>query len=227
MSVLDLIESRCSVHINSFPPLSLWFRFKYTKKLIVFVILPLSLILTSDAYAIGEGNTTETIIKKSVRSEPQAVEVAAVMQPPTSLINTAEQDKKKRLLEKVIRDIDSFRTAFKYLDNHNDDESRILLLLETDKYIEDYVNPLILDESLIKNKNTFPMVAYLEFMKALMYFEAGSHDKFTKIIDSMRKKFGRKYLGVLVAPFNEDYNSIGEGILLMEKKIRSIKTRVP
>lgn len=227
MSLLDLVESRCSVHIDSFPPLSLWSRFKYIKKLIVFAILPLALILTSDTYAIGEGNTTETIIQKSARSDPQAVEGTAVIQPPTSLINTAELDKKKRLLQKATRDIDSFRTTFKYLDSHKDDESRILLLLETEKYIEGYVNPLIHDESLIKNKNTFPMVAYLEFMKALMYFEAGGHDKFTKIIDHMRKKFGRKYLGVLVAPFNEDYNTIGEGILLMEKKVRSIKNRVP
>lgn len=227
MSVLDLIESRCSIHIDSFPPLSLWSRVKYKKKLLVFLILPLSLILTSDTYAIGEGSTTKTITQKRARSEPQAAEGAAVMQPPTSLVNTAELDKKKRLLEKVIRDIDSFRTTFKYLDSHNDNESRILLLFEAEKYIEGYVNPLILDKSLIKNKNTSPMVAYLEFMKALMYFEAGTHDKFTKIIDNMRKKFGRKYLGIVVAPFNEDYNTIGEGILIMEKKVRSIKNRVP
>ncbi len=227
MSVLDSIESRCLVHINRFPPLGLWSRLKQMKKLLIFLVLPLSLILANDVYAIDEGNTTETVMQKSARSEPQADEDTAAMQPPASLFDAAELDKKRRLLQKVIRDIDSFRTTFKYLDSHNDYESRILLLLETDKYIDDYVTPLILDESLVKNKGVFPLVAHLEFMKALMYFEAGDHDKFRKIMDNMRKKFGREHLGVLVAPFNEAYSTIGEGILVMEKKVRSMKNRLP
>ena len=230
MSVLDSIESRCLVHIDSFPPLSLWSRLKQMKKLTVFLVLPLSLILANDVCAIDVGNTTETVIQKSVRpepQEPQAGEGTAVMQPPTSMVDAAELDKKKRLLQKVIRDIDSFRTTFKYLDSHNDDESRVLLLLETEKYINGYVNPLILDESLVRNKGVFPLVAHLEFIKALMYFEAGDHHKFKKIIDKMRKKFGREHLGVLVAPFNETYSTIGEGILVMEKKVRSMKNQLP
>ena len=227
MSVLDSIESKCLVHINRFPPLSLRSRLKQMKTLAVFLALPFSLILASDVYAIDEGNTTETVIQKSALSEPQAGEDTAATQAPASLFDAAELDKKTRLLQKAIKDIDSFRTTFKYLDSHNDDESRVLLFLETDKYIDDYVNPLILDESLVKNKNVFPLVAHLEFMKALMYFEAGDHDKFREIIDNMRKKFGREHLGVLTAPFNEDYSSIGEGLIVMEKKVRSMKNRLP
>lgn len=227
MSVLDPIESRCLVHIDSFPPLSLCSRLIYIKKLVVFLVLPFSLILTNDVYAIDEGNTTTTVLQKSAPSVPQEPQADEGVAAPTSLADAAEIDKKTRLIQKVIRDIDSFRTTFKYLDSHNDYESRILLLLETDKYIDDYVNPLIIDESLVKNKGTFPIVAYLEFIKALMYFEAGDHDKFTKIIDNMRKKFGRKHFDVLVAPFNEPYSNIGEGILFMDKKIRSMKTRLP
>ena len=227
MSALDSIESRCLVHINRFLPLSLWSRLKQIKKLIVFLVLPLSLlslILANDVYAIDEGNTTETVVQKSVRFESQAGEGTAA---PTSLVDATELDKKRRLLQKAIKDIDSFRTTFKYLDSHNDYESRVLLLLETDKYIDDYVNPLLLDESLVKNKDIFPLVAHLEFMKALMYFEAGDHNKFKEIIDNMRKQFGREHLGVLVAPFNEAYSTIGEGILFMEKKVRSMKNRLP
>lgn len=227
MSVLDSKRSRCLVHIDSFPSLSLWSRRIYIKKLIAFLILPLSLILANDVYAIDEGNTTETVIQNSARSEPQTGEDTAAMQAPASLFDAAELDKKRRLLQKAIRDIDSFRTTFKYLDSHNDDESRILLLLETDKYIDDYVNPLIRDKSLVKNKTPFPLVAYLEFIKALMYFEAGDHNKFKEIIDNMRKKFGREHFGVLADPFNEDYNTIWEGIRLMEKKVRSMKKRLP
>ena len=227
MSVLDSIESRFLVHINRFPPLSLWSRLKQIKKLRVLLILSLSLILANDVYAIDESNTTETVIQKSVRSEPQVGEDTAAMQPSAFLFDAAELDKKTRLLQKAIKDIDSFRTTFKYLDSHNDYESRILLLLETDKYIDDYVNPLILDGSLVKNKTPFPLVAYLEFMKALMYFEAGDHNKFKEIIDNMRRKFGREHLGVLVAPFNETYTTIGEGILVMEKKVRSMENRLP
>jgi len=227
MSVLDSTKSRCLVHINRFPPISLCSRLKQMKKLIVFLVLPLSLILANDVYAIDEGNTTETIIQKSALSEPQAGEGTAAMQAPASLVDAPERDKKTRLLQKAIKDIDSFRTTFKYLASHNDDESRILLLLETDKYIDDYVNSLILDESLVKNKTPFPLVAYLEFIKALMYFEAGDHDKFRKIIDNMRGKFGREHLGVLVAPFNETYSTIGEGIIFMEKRVRSMKNRLP
>jgi len=193
------------------------------KTLTIFLVLPLFLILANDVYAIDEGKTTETTIQKIDQSEPQAGEDTAAMPPPASLVDATELDKKTRLLQKVIRDIDSFRITFKYLDSHNDYESRVLLLLETDKYIDDYVNPLILDESLMKNKGTFPMVAYLEFIKALMYFEAGDHNKYKEIIDNMRKKFGREHLGVLVAPFNEPYSTIGEGVLFMEKKLRSMK----
>ncbi len=227
MSVLDSIKSRCLVHIKRFPPLGLWSRLNYMKKLIVFLVLPLSLILANDVSAIDEGNTTETVIQKSALSELQAGKDTAAMQAPASLFDAAELDKKKKLLQKAIKDIDSFRTTFKYLDSHNDYESRVLLLLETDKYIDDYVNPLILDESLVKNKTPFPLVANLEFIKALMYFEAGDHHKFKKIIDKMRKKFGREHLGVLVAPFNEDYSTIGEGVLFMEKRVRSMKNRLP
>ena len=155
-----------------------------------------------------------TAESQSVRNRSQA-EVSGKRQV---LQSGDEIEKNKKLLQRAIRDLDSFRVSFKNIGIHKDYSSRILLIEEASKYIDKHVDPLI-DTPLMNVPETLDMVMYLEFFKAYMYFEAGDYESYNTVINKMRGKYGREHLGISIGPFNPEFRTIGEGIIKLDEKL--------
>jgi len=182
-------------------------------RVIAFLSLFLPL-LVEGAYALEEGLAATTTEPKSVENRPQGES------PGEKLVLQSgdEVEKNKKLLQRAIRDLDSFRLTFKNIRVHKDYGSRILLAEEANKYIDKYVDPLI-DAPLMNVPETVDMVMYLEFFKAYLYFEAGEYGRYSATIKKMREKYGREHLGVSIGPFNAEFETIGEGIIRLDGKL--------
>lgn len=184
-----------------------------TRQIITFLSLFLPL-LTGGADALAEN-------QKARSSKPQAVQNRAQGETPRErrvLQSGDEVEKNKKLLQRAIRDLDSFRLTFKNIRVHEDLASRILLTEEANKYIEEYVDPLI-DAPLVDASETFEMAMYLEFFKAYLYFEAGEYESYNATTKKMREKYGRKHLGISIGPFNAEFTTIGEGIIKLDERL--------
>ena len=193
---------------SSFLPSRHGFQLKLIKTIAFFsFFLPL---LVEGAYALEKSKAAATSKPQSVKSETS--------EKRQVLLSGDEVEKNKKLLQRAIRDLDSFRLTFKNIAVHKDYTSRILLIEEADKYIEKHVDPLI-NSPMMHVSETLDMVMYLEFFKAYMYFEAGNYDKYSSTIKKMMEEYGREHLGISIGPFNAEFTTIGEGIIKLDKKL--------
>lgn len=131
-------------------------------------------------------------------------------------VSSIEYYRNKKLLEKTIRDLEAYGVMLKYIDDHKNDNNRLLLLEETGKYIDSYVDPL-LNNNLIYAPATFDLAATLTFLKAYVKFESGEHKEYLRIIKDMEKKYGKRHLGIAFSPSTENFKTIGEGIIMFGK----------
>ena len=131
---------------------------------------------------------------------------------PIRKLTTLEVYRNTNLLKKTIKDLDAYRLMLKYLvGEHHDDTQRLLLLEETDNYIDKNVDPLI-ENKLNYNSETIKLVATLRFYKAFVYFEAEKHDRYQQIMNEMKKIHGNDFLDIQITPFGEKYKTIGDAV---------------
>ncbi|MDH3973750.1 MAG: hypothetical protein OEV42_05670 [Deltaproteobacteria bacterium] len=131
---------------------------------------------------------------------------------PLRKLSAIEVFRNKKLLEKTIKDLDAYRVMLKYLvSEHHEDSQRLLLLEETDNYIDKNVDPLI-EDNLNYNDETFNLVVTLRFYKAYAYFEAEKYDKYQEILTDMKRVHGTEFLSIAIRPFGEKYKTIGDAV---------------
>ncbi len=135
---------------------------------------------------------------------------------PVVNVSPTEVFRNRKLLNKTIKDLESFRLMMKYMGDHKDDNNRLLLMEETDRYVDKYAVPLI-ENRTIYHPATFELAATLVFFKAFVYLEGGNHDEYLKTLDLAKEKFGKKHLEVKIDAFNDEYKTIGEAINSLKK----------
>ena len=131
-------------------------------------------------------------------------------------VSPTEVFRNGQILNKTIKDLESFRLMMKYMGDHKDDSNRLLLMEETERYIDKYATPLMEKES-IYHPSTFDLAVALIFFKAFVYLEGGNHGEYLKTIDMAKQKFGKKHLDVRIDSFNDEYKTVGEAIDALKK----------
>ncbi|MBE9504871.1 MAG: hypothetical protein IME96_11925 [Proteobacteria bacterium] len=166
----------------------------------------------------------------TIESEPEVIESEDEVIPPededavTGLIGAGAEEaeafgvyRDKKLLQKTIKDLDAYRIMLKNIGSHNDDYSRFLLIEEAGKYIDKHVDPR-LNSQMTHLPEIFNLIAPLRFFKACVFYESGEYNKYKEMIKGMEKEYGDKHLSVAIAVSNEEFNTIGEAIQLLQLK---------
>ena len=178
-------------------------------------VLFFSVILLVPSLTVAEKPPVKEVKSETIVSEPAPLESAGNARKgiePLRKLSALEVFRNKKLLEKTIKDLDAYRIMLKYLvSEHHDDSQRLLLLEETDNFIDKNVDPLIAD-SLNYNDETFKLVITLRFYKAFVYFEAEKYDRYQEILTDMKRVHGNEFLGIAISPFGEKYKSIGDAV---------------
>ncbi len=138
-------------------------------------------------------------------------------------ISAAELEKNRKLILKAIGDLESFRVMFKHIGVHGDDDSRLLLAEEAERFIDDHVDPLI-NDYLMYAPETFGLVVALNFFKAHLYFEMGRYDSYVRVVEEMEKKYDREHLGVSLERFDSEFRTIGDAVQALNRKINQMSS---
>lgn len=185
--------------------------FSYANFCILAIIL-ISLVLGSPSFA---ADAPPKEVKKEVRpvsTVPESAGNAKKGIEPLRKLSAIEVFRNRKLLDKTIKDLDAYRIMLKYLvSEHHDDSQRLLLLEETDNYIDKNVDPLI-EDNLNYNDETFNLVVTLRFYKAFVYFEAEKYDKYQEILTDMKRVHGVEFLSIPISPFGEKFKTIGDAV---------------
>lgn len=170
-----------------------------------------SILFITTGFAAGEAPKEAAEVKSGSALAESAGNARKGIEPLRKL-SAMEVFRNKKLLEKTIRDLDAYRLMLKYIvSEHHEDSQRLLLLEETDNYIDKNVDPLI-EDNLNYNDETFNLVITLRFYKAFIYFEAEKYDKYQEILTDMKRIHGNEFLSIPIAPFGEKYKTIGDAV---------------
>jgi len=180
--------------------------------LFFFTILLVPSFASAEGLAVKKVNEVKSETIVSDPATPESAGNARKGIEPLRKLSALEVFRNKNLLEKTIKDLDAYRIMLKYLvSEHHDDSQRLLLLEETDNFIDKNVDPLIAD-SLNYNDETFKLVVTLRFYKAFVYFEAEKYDRYQEILTDMKRVHGNEFLGIAISPFGEKYKTIGDAV---------------
>jgi hypothetical protein len=194
-------------------------------------------VIESEAEIIEEEaevveNETEVVesAPEVVESQAEVIESQAEVIPPededemAGMLGAGTEEaeafgayRDKKLLLKTIKDLDAYRVMLKNIGSHNDDYSRFLLIEEAGKYIDKYVDPR-LNNQMTHLPEIFDLIASLKFFKACIFYESGEYNKYKEMIKGMEKEYGDKHLSVAIAVSNEEFNTIGEAMQLLQLK---------